>query len=155
MSNSDGHFSYAAEADEILTDEEILVLQRHFEREQPNVRVQTRFNYAWGLTKGSKKQQHKLGIEMMHEIYDKYPERRRECMYYLAMGYYRTGEYSNARVHVERLLALEPNNKQARDLRQRIEDKMTREGLIGLAMTGGVVALVGIAAAAIFGRKSK
>ncbi|KAJ1667101.1 mitochondrial membrane protein [Coemansia sp. RSA 1646] len=155
MANSDGYIQYAAEAEEVLTDEEILVLQRHFEREHPNVRVQTRFNYAWGLTKGNKKQQQKHGIEMMHEIYDKYPERRRECMYYLAMGYYRTGEYNNARVHIERLLALEPSNTQARDLRKRIEDKLTREGLIGLAMTGGVVAIVGIAAAAIFGRKSK
>ncbi|KAJ1793891.1 mitochondrial membrane protein [Coemansia sp. RSA 2399] len=155
MSNNDGDFQYAVEADEILTDAEILVLQRHFEREQPNVRVQTRFNYAWGLTRGNKKEQHKLGIEMMHDIYDKHPERRRECMYYLAMGYYRTGEYNNARVHIERLLSLEPNNKQAQELRKRIEDKLTREGLIGLAMTGGVVAIVAIAAAAIFGRKSK
>ncbi|KAJ1733892.1 mitochondrial membrane protein [Coemansia sp. Benny D160-2] len=154
MADHDSNTPYVPDIDEVLTDAELLVLQRQYEREHPNVRVQTRFNYAWGLTKGNKKQQQQLGIQMMHDIYDEVPERRRECMYYLALGYFRTGEYSNARVHIERLLALEPNNSQARDMRKRIEDKVTRDGIIGLALAGGAVAVVGVVAAAIFGKKS-
>ncbi|KAI9505188.1 mitochondrial membrane protein [Coemansia spiralis] len=155
MSTNDRYYPYATDAEETLSDAEILVLRRNYEREGVHPRVQTKFNYAWGLTKSTRKQQQQLGIRMMHEIYDEYAERRRECMYYLAIGYYKLGEYGNARVYIERLLALEPNNAQARSMRELIEEKVTRDGMIGLALSGGAIALVGIAAAAIFSRKSK
>ncbi|KAJ1733612.1 mitochondrial membrane protein [Coemansia biformis] len=151
---SDGYLPYAADAEQSLTGEELLVLQRQYEREMPQARVQTKFNYAWGLIKSTSKREQRSGVKLMHEIYDEHNERRRECMYYLAIGYYKMGEYSNARVFVEQLLALEPGNAQARSLHGLIDDKVARDGLIGLAVSGGVLALAGVAIAALFKKRS-
>ncbi|KAJ2328192.1 mitochondrial membrane protein [Coemansia sp. RSA 2681] len=152
--NNEKYLPYAADAEVSLTAEELLVLQRQYEREFPRVRIQTKFNYAWGLIKSSTKREQQLGVRLMQEIYQEHAERQRECVYYLAIGNYKLGEYANARVFVEQLLALEPENAQAKCLRELIDDRVSREGLIGLALSGGALALVGIAAAAFF-RRSK
>ncbi|KAI8323910.1 mitochondrial fission 1 protein [Martensiomyces pterosporus] len=151
---SSRYLPYAADVEASLTPGELLVLRRQYEREGPRVRVQTKFNYAWGLIKSDTKKDQHLGVELMHEIYNEYPERKRECLYYLSIGYHKLGEYANARVYIEQLLAVEPNNVQANSLRDVIDEKVSRDGMIGLAMTGGVVALLGVAAAAFF-RRSK
>ncbi|KAJ1821710.1 mitochondrial membrane protein [Coemansia sp. RSA 2675] len=152
--SSEKYLPYAADAEVSLTAEELLVLQRQYEREFPRVRIQTKFNYAWGLIKSSTKREQQLGVRLMQEIYQEHAERQRECMYYLAIGHYKLGEYASARVFVEQLLALEPENAQAKCLRKLIDDRVSHEGLIGLALSGGALALVGIAAAAFF-RRSK
>ncbi|KAI9475040.1 mitochondrial membrane protein [Coemansia sp. RSA 989] len=152
---SDSILPYAADAEQSLAPEELLVLQRQFEREGPRARIQTKFNYAWGLIKSTKKREQQLGVRLMHEIYDGHTERKRECLYYLAIGYYKMGEYANARVYIEQLLALEPGNAQARSLRELIDQRVSRDGLIGLAVSGGAIALVGIVAAAIFKKRSQ
>ncbi|KAJ1643101.1 mitochondrial membrane protein [Coemansia erecta] len=151
---SEKYFPYAADAEESLSAEELQVLQRQYEREGSQVRVQTKFNYAWGLVKSSKKSEQQMGVYLMHEIYSEHNERKRECLYYLGIGYYKMGEYADARVYIERLLALEPDNKQAKCLRKLIDDRVSRDGMIGLAVSGGAIALLGIAAAAFF-RRSK
>ncbi|KAJ1835035.1 mitochondrial membrane protein [Coemansia sp. RSA 2706] len=152
---SDRYLPYAADAEQSLAPDELLVLRRQYERELPQARVQTKFNYAWGLIKSTSKREQQKGVGLMHEIYNENAERKRECLYYLAIGYYKMGEYANARVHVEQLLALEPGNAQAQSLRELIDERVSRDGLIGLAVTGGAVALVGVVAAAIFSKRSK
>ncbi|KAJ2822466.1 mitochondrial membrane protein [Coemansia erecta] len=152
---SERYLPYAADAEQSLSPDELLVLQRQFERELPRARVQTKFNYAWGLIKSTSKREQRLGVNLMHEIYNEHAERRRECLYYISIGYYKMGEYANARVYIEQLLALEPRNAQARSLRQLIDDKVSRDGLIGLAVSGGAIALVGVLAAALFKKRSK
>ncbi|KAJ1860143.1 mitochondrial membrane protein [Coemansia sp. RSA 2703] len=149
---SEGYLPYAADAEQSLSPEELLVLRRQYEREGPQVRVQTKFNYAWGLIKSTKKAEQQMGVYLMHEIYSEHNERKRECLYYLGIGYYKMGEYGNARVYTEQLLALEPDNKQAKCLRELIDARVSRDGMIGLAVSGGAIALLGIAAAAIFKR---
>ncbi|KAJ2691814.1 mitochondrial membrane protein [Coemansia spiralis] len=151
---ADEYLPYAADAEQALEADELLVLRRQYDREVPRARVQTKFNYAWGLIKSKAKHEQRVGVKLMQEIHDEHDERKRECMYYLAIGYYKMGEYGNARVHIEQLLALEPHNAQARSLRGLIDDKVAREGLIGLAVSGGVVALVGVAIAAMFRKRS-
>ncbi|PIA19629.1 mitochondrial fission 1 protein [Coemansia reversa NRRL 1564] len=151
----DGYLPYAADAEQSLSADELLVLQRQYERELPQARIQTKFNYAWGLIKSPNKREQRLGVSLMHDIYNEKAERKRECLYYLGIGYYKMGEYGNARVHIEQLLALEPNNAQARSLRELIDEKVARDGMIGLAVSGGAVALLGIVAAAIFKKRSK
>ncbi|KAJ2002192.1 mitochondrial membrane protein [Coemansia thaxteri] len=153
MSN-EKYLPYAADAEESLTDGELLVLRRQYERELPQVRIQTKFNYAWGLIKSRAKQEQKLGVALMHEIFNENRERQRECVYYLAIGHYKLGTYEDARRFVELLLELEPENAQAQSLRELINEKVAREGLIGLALSGGAIALAGIAIAALF-RRSK
>jgi fission 1 protein len=80
----------------------------------------------------------------------------------LSVGSYKIGDYTNGRKYCDILLEIEPDNQQALHLRQAIEDKLSRgmctfilieslnhiliifffiEGLIGIAIIGGVVAI--------------
>lgn len=54
-----------------------------------------------------------------------YPDRKRECLFYLASVNYKVGEYRKALGHINELLASEPNNPQALELKEKIEKKLT------------------------------
>ena len=91
-----------------------------------------------GLVKSNARADQQLGVILLSEIFRTSPERRRECLYYLALGNYRLGNYSEARRYNDRLLEAEPANLQAADLRSMIDDRVAREGLVGVAIVGGV-----------------
>lgn len=84
-------------------------------------------------------------MRLLSEIFRTSPERRRECLYYLALGNYKLGSYAEARRYNELLLDLEPDNLQAASLRELVDSKVQREGIMGVAIVGGLVAAVGIA----------
>ena len=84
---------------------------------------------------------------MLSEIFRNAPERRRECLYYLALGNYKLGNYAEARKYNDLLLDHEPANLQAGSLRGLIDDKVAKEGLVGVAIVGGLaVAAAGVGA---------
>ena len=80
--------------------------------------MQTKFNYAWGLVKSPLREHQVEGVRLLQgacavplppppssgsprspratEIYRAEPARRRECLYYLALGYYKMGNYEDA-----------------------------------------------------------
>ena len=80
----------------------------------------------------------------MTDIFRTTPERRRECLYYLALGNFKLGNYAEARRYNDLLLDKEPNNLQAASLRTLIEDKVAREGMMGVAIVGGIAVAAGI-----------
>lgn len=102
--------------------------------------LQTRFNYAWGLIKSNSVPDQQLGVKILADLFKDAPERRRECLYYLSIGCFKLNDYSNARKYADILLELEPQNRQAGQLRQIIEDRLAKEGLIGVAITTTVIA---------------
>lgn len=112
---------------------------------------QTKFNYAWGLVRSNLHADQQLGVQMLHEIYRENPGRRRECIYYLVLGEYKLGNYTKAKRYNETLLNMEPNNKQAVSMKALINERIERDGLIGMAIAGGVVAVAGAIIAGIFG----
>lgn len=59
------------------------------------------------------------------EIYTDAPERRRECLYFLALGHYKIASYSEARTYNQQLLKLEPRNAQALGLAKQIDEKVS------------------------------
>ncbi|KAI8061359.1 hypothetical protein BDF21DRAFT_303277, partial [Thamnidium elegans] len=122
-----------------LSPAELEVLRRQYIKEGEYVTIQTKFNYAWGLIKSSKSDHIELGIKLLTEIYTDAPERRRECLYFLAIGNFKIKNYSEARRFNEQLLKLEPRNEQAKNLKQMIDEKVSTEGVIGLAIVSGVV----------------
>ncbi|KAI8903220.1 hypothetical protein EDD86DRAFT_215628 [Gorgonomyces haynaldii] len=139
------------EAELEVTNQELSQLREQV-LQQPN--PQNKFNLAWGLLRSNDKQNQQLGVDLFHEIYRENPGRRRECIYYLALGEYKLGNYRNARHHNQTLLQLEPHNKQALSLEYKINEKVQSEGLVGMALVGGAAALaVGIAAAILGGKK--
>ena len=96
-------------------------MKRQYEKElsQSHVTVQTKFNYAWGLVKSPMKEHQVEGVRLLQggvytsqllifwsliivtlrkiEIYRAEPTRRRECLYYLALGHYKLANYEEAR----------------------------------------------------------
>jgi fission 1 protein len=97
-----------------------------------------------GLVKSSTRHEQHLGVMLLSEIFRTSPERRRECLYYLALGNYKLGNYGDARKYNDLLLDKEPGNLQATNLRSLIDDKVAKEGLMGVAIVSGVAVVAGI-----------
>ncbi|KAI0704307.1 mitochondrial fission 1 protein [Cytidiella melzeri] len=148
---------YAADAEVSLSYDELEVLrtQYHKEQAQAHVTIQTKFNYAWGLVKSPLREHQVEGVKILQEIYRAEPGRRRECLYYLALGHYKMGNYEEANKFNSLLLDKEPTNMQAQSLASLIEKKVTRDGYIGMAMVGGVAAVSALVAAALIRRANR
>ncbi|UKZ46970.1 mitochondrial membrane protein [Trichoderma virens] len=164
---------YALDAETPLNPSELSVLRAQFEKEGEMVGVQTKFNYAWvrsplppkllshpSRNKNSQMRQKKrassnqttattsnLASASSPTSSASPPERRRECLYYLALGNYKLGNYGEARRYNDLLLDREPANLQATDLRQLIDDKVAKEGLLGVAIISGIGIAAGVVGA--------
>ncbi|OAY82055.1 mitochondrial fission 1 protein A-like [Ananas comosus] len=82
------------------------------------------------------------------------PLQMREKLYLLAVGYYRNGDYPRSRQVLERCLEIAPDWRQAISLKKAVEDKIAKDGLIGIGIaTTAVGLLVGGIAAAVARKK--
>ncbi|KAG8861449.1 mitochondrial membrane protein [Tulasnella sp. 330] len=134
---------YAADAEDSLSFDELEVLRIQYQKElaQAHATTQTKFNYAWGLIKSPGKDNHVEGVRLLQEIYRAEPQRRRECLYYLALGHYKMGNLDDARKFNRMLIDKEPTNLQAKSLESLIDEATTRDGYIGMALVGGAAAI--------------
>jgi mitochondrial fission 1 protein len=82
-----------------------------------------------------------------------YPERQRECLYYLALGSYRQGALPEARMYIAKFLEKEPNNAQGVALQKLVKEKMIQDGFVGMAIVGGAAAILAAGAAYFFRKK--
>ncbi|RHZ57102.1 mitochondrial fission 1 protein [Aspergillus thermomutatus] len=141
---------YAADAESPLKPAELQVLRAQYEKEGDYVGIQTKFNYAWGLIKSNARTDQQEGVRLLSEIFRASPERRRECLYYLALGNYKLGNYGEARRYNDLLLEKEPANLQAASLGSLIDDKVSKEGLMGIAIVGGLALAAGVVGGLVF-----
>jgi len=146
---------YAADAESPLKESELQVLRSQYlkEQEAQHVTVQTKFNYSWGLIKSNRHPDQLEGVTLLTEIYKESPGRRRECLYYLALGQYKLSHYTEARRYNDLLLEKEPRNMQALSLKALIEDRVAKEGYVGMAIVGSAV--IGFIAAATMWAKRR
>lgn len=103
-----------------------------------------------GLIKSLARPEQQEGVRLLSEIYRQAPERRRECLYYLGLGNFKLGNYAEARRYNDSLLNIEPANLQAASLRDLIDEKVQREGLMGVAIVSGAAVAAGIIGSLIF-----
>ncbi|KAI0792100.1 hypothetical protein C8Q75DRAFT_875505 [Abortiporus biennis] len=148
---------YAADAEVSLSYDELEVLRLQYVKEvaQSHVTIQTKFNYAWGLVKSPVRDHQVEGVRLLQEIYRAEPARRRECLYYLALGHYKMGNYEEARRFNALLMEKEPTNMQAQSLASLIDKRVTREGYIGMALAGGAAAIGTILLAGLIRRATR
>jgi len=123
---------------------ELAVLRAQYEKEGEYVGIQTKFNYAWGLIKSANREEQQRGVQLLADVFRTSPDRRRECLYYLAMGHYKLSNYSESRRYNDILLELEPDNMQALSLKALVDDKVQKEGLVGVAIVGGLALAAGV-----------
>ena len=89
-------------------------------------------------------------MRILSDIFRSSPERRRECLYYLALGNYKLGNYAEARRYNDLLLDHEPANLQAASLRTLVDDKVAKEGLVGVAIVSGLAIVAGVVGGMLF-----
>lgn len=134
--------NYAAleEVNEPIAPEQLQILRNQVESEHPPS-PQSLFNYAWALLKTDNHKAQRQALDILATLYRDVPSLRRDSLYYLALGSVKIGEFTNARRYAESLLEKEPENTQFRALKQAIDDQVTQDGLIGLGIAGGVLAV--------------
>ncbi|XP_028060269.1 mitochondrial fission 1 protein A-like, partial [Camellia sinensis] len=105
---------------------------------------------SWALVHSKQPEDMQHGIAMLEASLANSgsPLQKREKLYLLAVGYYRSGEYRRSRQLAEQCLEIAPDWMQALTLKKTLDDQITKDGLIGIGITATVVGLVagGIAA---------
>ncbi|KAM8794227.1 LOW QUALITY PROTEIN: mitochondrial fission 1 protein [Eudromia elegans] len=112
---------------------------------------QVTFEYAWGLVRSRYGGDVAKGVALLEELLPQGTEEQRDYVYYLGLGHYRLKHYERSLQFLDGLLRAEPTNGQGLRLRRRVRSSMRREGLLGMALVGGVAlgiaGLVGVAIA--------
>ena len=108
------------------------------------VKPETRFNYAWCLIRSKYRADIHRGIMLLEDLSATgNPEARRDYLFYLAVANTKIQDYQRALECIKKFLSVEPANRQAQELEKIIKDRMTKEGLKGLAIAGGAALVVG------------
>ncbi|XP_006295028.2 mitochondrial fission 1 protein A [Capsella rubella] len=110
---------------------------------------------SWALVHSRQAEDIQRGIDMLEASLanSSPPLEDREKLYLLAVGYYRTGDYSKSRQLVERCIQMQPDWRQALGLKKTIEDKIAKDGVIGIGITATAVGLIAGGIAAALARK--
>lgn len=108
---------------------------------------------SWALVHSRHPEDVQRGIAMLEASFNNSnsPLQKREKLYLLAIGHYRSEDYTRSRHLIERCLEIAPDWRQALTLKKVIEDKIGRDGVIGIGIAATAVGLVfgGIAAALV------
>ncbi|KAL1832153.1 hypothetical protein ACET3Z_001804 [Daucus carota] len=107
---------------------------------------------SWALVHSKRPEDVQRGIAMLEASLSgtgSSPQQMREKLYLLAVGYFRSGDYPRSRQLAERCLEIQPDWRQALNLKKAVEDRITKDGAIGIGIAATAAALVagGLAAA--------
>lgn len=127
----------------------------HEQLYQNNVTPKAQFEYAWCLVRSKYPADIRKGIVLLQELYNTNESGQRDYLYYLAIGNARVKEFSKALAFIRSFLEIEPGNQQVISLQTSIQKKMDKEGLVGMAITGGAVLAVGAVVGLVMAIASK
>lgn len=134
--------------DEVLSEGDVKRFEDQYnaEVERGQVSSVTQFSYGWCLIKGSNRSEILKGVLLLQGLCHSGTDQR-DYLYFIAEGYYKLNEYKSALRYINRLLQIEPENRQGLELHEKITGQMKKDGLIGLGILGGTALIVGGAAA--------
>ncbi|VIO99754.1 fis1-related protein, putative [Brugia malayi] len=139
--------------DELIDPDALASLERTYNEQvaRGNPSAVAIYSYAHGLIKSNNRNVRK-GIKLLEDLLRKEVEdiSKRDYVYYLAIAHTRLKEYDRALAYVDILLSAESNNRQALDLKDLIQHRMKKDGIIGMAILGGGIAVIGGLAIAAF-----
>uniref|UniRef100_A0A8C7SDN5 Mitochondrial fission 1 protein n=1 Tax=Oncorhynchus mykiss TaxID=8022 RepID=A0A8C7SDN5_ONCMY len=105
------------------------------------VSKETKFEYAWCLTRSKYSGDIKKGIVLLEELVNK---GSKDDVTFTVLLYYPPGfkrefiDYEKALKYIRTLLKNEPGNKQALELEKLIDKALKKDGLVGMAIVGGI-----------------
>lgn len=117
-----------------------------------HVSERTQFDYALCLVRSKYSEDKYKGIGFLMDLLRSSTDNHtmRDYYFFIAVAYTRLKDYERALDYVEPIFKIEPNNKQAQELKAYIKKKLKNDGLIGMAVVGGAaLALGGVVAATI------
>ncbi|MED6193179.1 Mitochondrial fission 1 protein A [Stylosanthes scabra] len=111
---------------------------------------------SWALVHSRQKEDVQRGIAMLETSLGntKSPLHQREKLYLLAVGYYRSNNYGRSRQLLVQCLEIAPDWRQALSLRKIVEDRIAKDGVIGIGITATAVGLIVGGLAAALARKN-
>ncbi|KAL0970279.1 hypothetical protein UPYG_G00239800 [Umbra pygmaea] len=149
---------------DVVAPEDLSKFQRKYnaELDKGSVSKETKFEYAWCLIRSRSSDDIKKGILFLEELVSKgSKDDIRDFLFYLAVANYRLKEYEKALKYIRTLLKNEPGNKQALELEKLIDKALKKDGLVGMAIVGGIglgvaglAGLIGLAVSKGHGPKS-
>uniref|UniRef100_A0A8D0HT71 Mitochondrial fission 1 protein n=1 Tax=Sphenodon punctatus TaxID=8508 RepID=A0A8D0HT71_SPHPU len=146
---------------EVVAVEDLLRFEKKYNAElnAGSVTKGTQFEYAWCLVRSKYTADIKKGVVLLEELVSKgTKEEQRDYIFYLSVANYRLKEYEKALKYIRGLLKTEPKNTQALELEKLIDKAMQKDGLVGMAIVGGmalgVAGLAGLIGLAITKSKS-
>ncbi|XP_070710745.1 mitochondrial fission 1 protein [Pempheris klunzingeri] len=126
---------------DVVAPEDLLKFEKKYNNElmKGAVSKETKFEYAWCLIRSKYSEDIKKGIVLLEELVQKASkDDSRDFLFYLAVANYRLKEYEKALKYIRTLLKNEPTNKQALDLEKLIDKALKKDGLVGMAIVGGI-----------------
>ncbi|ERN01733.1 mitochondrial fission 1 protein A [Amborella trichopoda] len=145
--------SFFSSGDELpVTDRDIIAgCEREVVEEGASVKSESIMRLSWALVHSKHPEDVQRGIAMLEAALDNAtsPLEKREKLYLLAVGHYRSGDYSRSRQLLERSLEIAPDFRQALALKKIVEDQIAKDGVIGIGIAATAVGVVvgGLAAA--------
>ncbi|MBN3299299.1 FIS1 protein, partial [Amia calva] len=104
-----------------------------------SISKETKFEYAWCLIRSKYSADITKGVGLLEDLVQKgTKDDQRDYLFYLAVANYRLKEYEKALKYIRTLLRKEPGNTQAIDLEKLIDKAMKKDGLVGMAIVGGI-----------------
>ncbi|KAJ6380834.1 hypothetical protein OIU77_029684 [Salix suchowensis] len=130
-------------------------LQKLLRVTQRNLKGDSIMRLSWALVHSKQSEDVQRGIAMLEASIanSSPPLLEREKIYLLAVGYYRSGEYSRSRQLVDQCVEIAPDWRQALDLKKTLEDRVAKDGVIGIGITATAVGLIAGGIAAALARK--
>ncbi|KAM3590407.1 uncharacterized protein V6R79_009084 [Siganus canaliculatus] len=126
---------------DVVAPEDLLKFEKKYNNELAKgaVSKDTKFEYAWCLIRSKYTDDIKKGIVLLDELVQKSSkDDSRDFLFYLAVAHYRLKEYEKALKYIRTLLKNEPGNKQALDMQKLIDKALKKDGLVGMAIVGGI-----------------
>ncbi|KAH8506670.1 hypothetical protein H0E87_013465 [Populus deltoides] len=129
------------------------------EGDSEELKRDTIMRLSWALVHSKQPEDVQRGIAMLEASLanSSPPLLQREKIYLLAVGYYRSGEYSRSRQLVDQCLEIAPDWRQALVLKKTLEDRVAKgmliHGVIGIGIAATAVGLIAGGIAAALARK--
>ena len=143
-------------AEEFIDNDDIIMIEQKYKDEKSvgRLTMTTQFQYASCLVRSKYKDDIQKGIKLLVELCQGHYDTR-DFLFFLAVGHYKLGDLSVASKFIQRLLTIEPNNYQAQEIKDLIDSKAKKDAVVGIALTGGLVAIGGALLGLVLAKKSK